>query len=280
MDLFRKEVLNGYNTENGDEKGAAGLGIRVWLAAGAIALAAAIFAVWLIFATVYESVSVSGIVWSSQSGGAVYAERGATVTQTLVSQGQQVSAGDVLAYMPNYDLLSREGDIYNSYMKTSAIRSKTDGIVSYIVNDNTYVSEGDMIAEIVPYDKASNDRTLIIFIPVEAGDAVANGMEVQVVPSFVSKDEAGYIKGYISSVSSSPITGEYIKANYSLVFAAGIDANANYTAAEVTMMSDSEARSGLKWSSSASGSIDAPIGTVCSCDIITETLRPYQYLFR
>ena len=84
----------------------------------------------------------------------------------------------------------------------------------------------------------------------------------------------------MSNVEKYPITGEYIKNHYDSIFSLHMDVQEKYIRVEITMVSDANAKNGLKWSNKRSEEIDISLGTLCHCDVVTNKLRPYQYLIR
>ena len=291
-DLFRKEALENFSTNSGLTKGVRAVSIRMTVFVILLVICAAVFSFWLFFGTIYETVSVNGIVWSTKSGGAVYTEAGGIVSKVVASSGNTVKAGDIIAVIVQENILSEieakkmSGisdeelqKLYDEYDKNSIIRSNIDGIVTHIAGEKSYISEGGKIAEIVPYDESGNNRTLTSFIPAKNGGLIELGMEVQVMPDFAPRDEYGYIKAYISEISSYPVTGRYIMDNRSELFLSTLDERESYLQIEITLMPDATAQSRLKWSNPRSSDIDAPMGTMCAADIITRKCHPYEWLF-
>lgn len=290
--LFRKEALDSFSSNSRIDKGMRAVSIRTAVCVAMLVLCAAAFAVWLVFGTVYETVPVIGVVWPAQSDGEVYAVSSGTMTRAVVSVGSKVNAGDILAVIPNKEILSEtaavkaeEGSVekierlYDEYDKMSIIRSNIDGIVIYIADENSYINKGECVAEVVPYSESGNNKTLTAFIPAKNGGLVTLGMEAQVMPEFAPREKYGYIKAYISGISAYPISGENIKKDNSKLFLSSLEERESYLQLEITLIPDAEAPSHLKWSNSTSGSIDVVMGTTCSADIVIEKCRPYQWLF-
>lgn len=291
-DLFRKEALENISSGSDITKGVRTVSIRTAVFIMLLVLCAAIFLIWLFFGTIYETVSVSGIIWSSKSGGAIYTESGGIVSRAVTASGNTVKAGDILAVIVQEDILSKIEDgklngisdaelkkLYDEYDKNSIIRSNVNGIVTHIAGENSYIPDGGKIAEIVPYDESDNNQTLTAFIPAKMGGLITLGMEVQVMPDFAPREQYGYINAYISEIASYPVTGQYIKDNKSELFLSTIDERESYLQLEITLMPDAQAQSHLKWSNPKSGDIDAPMGTMCEADIVIEKCRPYEWLF-
>lgn len=291
MGLFREKAMQSSSALSEMGKGIAGIRISVWFSVMGLGICAAIFMIWLFFSTIYETVSVTGIVWSLESGGTVYAETAGVVTGQVVDSGVRVKTGDILAILyddkslAQLDLAKKENpvafaDLQKKYIRKTVVRSRVDGIVSHIVNRDTCVAEGEVIAEVIPFDEDGNNQRITAFIPADRLNQIKNNMEVQIVPEFVSRDRDGYIHGYVSNVEKYPITGEYIKNHYDSIFSLHMDVQEKYIRVEITMVSDANAKNGLKWSNKRSEEIDISLGTLCHCDVVTNKLRPYQYLIR
>ncbi len=286
-ELFRKESLENASARSETKIVTHAVGLKYALFTAALAVCAALFAIWLVFGEVYETVSVQGVIWPSEDYGSVYAEYGGKVSKVTVSRGAKVKNGDIIAVIPQDDILGEiEGKaaeersaLYDEYDKRSVIRAETDGIVTYIVNENEYVARGDKIADITPYDESGNNMTLTAFIPADKGGLVSLGADVQVMLDFAPREKYGYINAYVSEISQYPMNGEYIKENMSDLYLPSIEERNSYLQLEITLLADALTASGLKWSSPVGEDIDAPMGTVCTADIIVEKHRPYQWSF-
>ncbi len=290
--FFRKEALENFLSSSATGTGVRAVSIRTVFFVILLLLCAAVFAVWLVFGTVYETVSVSGIIWPAKNNGAVYSEGGGIISKVVVSSGDAVKMGDILAVIPQEDILQKikngknSGisdvqlqELYDEYDSRSVVRSNIDGIVTQIADENSYIAVGDKIAEVVPYDEGGNNKTLTAFIPSAKGGLITLGMEAQVMPDFTSREEYGYIKAYISGISAYPVTGQTIKETQKELFVAGLDEKESYLKIEITLMPDASAQSHLKWSNPKSGDTDVTLGTVCSADIVIRCCHPYEWLF-
>ena len=291
-ELFRKEALESFSSNSGMSKGIRAISIKNTVFVVLLTVCAAAFTLWLAFGTVYETVSVDGIIWPAENNGAVYAQSDGTVTKTVVSVGSMVSAGDILAIIPSQDILSgiesgkasgiSESDLqklYGDYDNISVIRANINGIVTEIVKENAYIRTGEKIASVVPYDTDGNNKTLTAFIPAQKGGLITVGMEAQVMPDFAPREEYGYIKAYISSISQYPITGQRIQDTNSELFLSTLDERESYLLVEITFIPEAQAQSRLKWSNPKSGAIKVAMGTICQADIVVKKCRPYEWLF-
>lgn len=291
-ELFRREALESFSSHSDLGRGVRAIPVRIALFTALLLACGAIFALWLFFGTIYETVSVDGIIWPTQAGGTVYAPAEGLLSKVTVSTGDTVSAGDIVAVSPREDLLAAIeearaaggtdetlAELYDAYDRASLLRSDIDGVVTYIAQENTFLSKGDRVAVIVPYDETGNNRTLTAFLPAAMGGSVTPGTPAQVMPDFAPREEYGYITAYVSNVSSFPVTGQNIKEGNDELFLPSMDERESYLRLEITLMPDAEARSRLKWSTPKSGDVDVSIGTLCGVDIVVGAYRPYQWLF-
>ena len=290
--LFRQEALDSFSSHSGMSKGIRAVPIRTVIYVLLIFAFAAVFALWLFFGTIYETVSVNGIIWPDSKGGEVYAKSSGIISKIAVSEGNDVKAGDILAIVPQEDILAQIengkaggitaeelGRLYDEYDARSVIRSNIDGIVVYVTDENSYISKGEMVAEIVPYNKDTDNKKLTAFIPAENGGLIALGTEAQVMPDFAPREKYGYIKAYVSGISSYPVNGQSIKETNSDLFLPSLDERESYLQIEISLIPDANAQSRLKWSNPDSGAIDLAMGTMCGADIVIEKCHPYEWLF-
>ena len=283
--LFRKEAVENHSSNRDITLAVKSIPIKWLLYMVILAVCAASFAAWLFFGTVYESVRIRGIAWPDKSYGEVYAETSGVIAKTTVSVGDKVKAGDILAVIPNNDVLnSLTGDnkeiLYGEYDRKSVIRSKTSGIVTYIIDRNSYVKAGDRVATVVAYDENGNNDIITAFVPDGQSSLIDIGMEAQVMPDFTPREEYGYVTGYVSSVSKYPLTGEQIYNSYRHLYMSEMNMHESYIEVQITMTRTSGESGSLKWSMPTSGDKGVSLGTRCDVDIILQKYKPYRWLLR
>lgn len=119
----------------------------------------------------------------------------------------------------------------------------------------------------------------VLFIPAGDGKKVQPGMEVQISPSTVRKEEYGVMIGRVKSVSTFPTTPDAMQRilrNAALAEElAGGGAPLEVTA---ELLSDSNTRSGYKWSSPMGPPIGVFSGTLASASIVVDRKRPIGYV--
>lgn len=292
MDMFRKEAVESFSSTSEINSAVRAVSIKTAVFVALLCICAGAFLFWLMFGTIYETVTVSGAVWPSENNGGVYAPHSGILSRAIVSEGDSVKAGDIIAVMPREDILARIKEsknsgiqdseltaLYDEYDQSSIIRSAIDGVVTYMADENSYIPEGGRVAAVVPYDEGGNNRVVTAFIPSDSSGFITLGMDVQVMPDFAPRDEYGYINAYVSGISSYPVTGRNVLDSSGELLAGLLDSSQSYIRIEITLIPDMTANSGLKWSNPSSGSVDVAMGTVCTADIVVTECRPYEWLF-
>jgi HlyD family secretion protein len=137
------------------------------------------------------------------------------------------------------------------------------------------VQPGSVLGNIVRGDQDVSSSNVILYVPMDRGMLVEEGMEVNISPATVNKEEHGYIIGQIVSVSLYAVTQEHMMAvlqNQQLVHTfAGQNA---VLEVEVELITNSETVSGYQWSSPRGAPFSISPGTICQGEIIVSSQRP------
>jgi hypothetical protein len=123
----------------------------------------------------------------------------------------------------------------------------------------------------------TNDLGAIIYVSSMDGRDIRPGMDVQILPSTVKKEEAGYMLGVVASVD------EHLSTAQDMLRTLGSDELVQVLAAgkimPITVHADlleGGAAGGYKWTLPGSAARYGKIqsGTLCSADIVTARKRP------
>jgi HlyD family secretion protein len=120
----------------------------------------------------------------------------------------------------------------------------------------------------------------LIYLPADKAKSVIPGMEVQISPSTVKREEFGYIRGKVVFVSDYPSTSAALMRNFqneSLV--QSLTGNGPVTEIRAELIADSKTSSGFAWSSSAGPEITITGGTICSAQVVTREQKPITLVF-
>lgn len=141
------------------------------------------------------------------------------------------------------------------------------------------VSAGATVAEGAPILTVQPDGNTILqavgYIAAAQVKDCRPGMQVQISPSTVKREEFGYILGTITFVADYPATPAAIMRHFqneSLV--TSIVNSGPVTEVGITLDPDAATYSGLHWSSSKGPDVKISSGTICDMDVVTRRQAP------
>lgn len=156
-----------------------------------------------------------------------------------------------------------------------AVRSaKSGNVVSLQAEVGDVVGIGTVLADIEP---AGKRLMAAVYVAARDGKKIVADAPAQISPAEVTREEYGFIRGHVRSVSRFPATqGEMTEllSNDNLVQTLS-DGGAPYQVL-VDLESDPRTPSGLQWSSSRTPDIRIGSGGVCVVDIVVREQRPIE----
>jgi HlyD family secretion protein len=125
-----------------------------------------------------------------------------------------------------------------------------------------------------PRAPGMGELVAVLYVPPGEGKKIRRGMEVQVTPSSVKREEFGFMVGTVESVAEVPSTEEgmmRILKNRQLVQQLSRD----HAPFEVMVRLDRDptTESGYRWSTSRGPAAEINVGTLCQGDVITRRER-------
>ena len=137
------------------------------------------------------------------------------------------------------------------------------------------VTRGNPILTVDLTGKAVKGLEAIIYIPSVHGKKIRPGMEVQIAPSTVKKEEFGYLLGTVTYVSDFPVTPQGMRRvlkNEQLVTSLSGD-DAPYEV-HADLLPDPDNLSTYRWTSSEGPPIRIQSGTLASAGVVVERRKP------
>jgi HlyD family secretion protein len=119
----------------------------------------------------------------------------------------------------------------------------------------------------------------VVYIPAAQAKDVRPGMEAQVSPSNVRRDEYGYIKGTVTFVADFPATPSALMRNFqNETFVATLSRSGLVTELHVALNPDKTSANGFGWSSSKGPPVTISSGTICGVVVVTGRRKPLSFL--
>jgi NHLM bacteriocin system secretion protein len=157
----------------------------------------------------------------------------------------------------------------------SQIVSPIDGrILEINMNKGSIVNPGESLLALEQYGSTVKLEA-VIYVAAMQGERILPGMEVQISPAIVNKEEYGFMLGRVASVSTYPATIQSMMQTLdnenlvSLLVGQGVP-----MMIRVDLIPDAKTESGYKWSSPKGPPISIHSGTLIKCEVITNRQKP------
>lgn len=156
---------------------------------------------------------------------------------------------------------------------SSSVVSPNDGqVVELKAYPGGPVSAQTPILSIQP---EANNLQIIAYVPSARAKTIRLGMEAQVSPSIVRREEYGYIRAKVAQVADYPSTKAALMRNFENENLIAALTNAGpVTEVQIEMTRDESTPTGFRWSSSKGPRIILSAGTFCSVQIVTSRVKP------
>ncbi|MFX4263277.1 NHLP bacteriocin system secretion protein [Pelotomaculum propionicicum] len=159
----------------------------------------------------------------------------------------------------------------------SAVVSRVDGRVLEV-----QARKGDMTspgANLVSLERMGNTVKLevILYVKAEDGKNITPGMEAQISPSTVKKEEYGFMLGRVVSVSEYPATAQGMMISLgSKELVSKLSGEGAPLEVRIDVITDESTVSGYKWSSSKGPPLTINSGTLCAGTVTVREMRPIR----
>lgn len=278
---------------------------------GWFALAATIFLVimaiaWGFFGVISTRVYGQGILMRSRGVRNVVHESRGRITDIRVVPGDIIKPGDVIARIDSHekviaileadeqlkrlgtDHVGSKEEIEETKRKIEKLREELE-FNSFIVSSysgrviEVKMNKGDMLEPGVPVisvellGDAVKELEAVIYIPAQKGKIISVGMEVQISPTTVKKEEYGYLLGRVISVSEHPATHQRVLSvvgNEEIVNQ--LMGGSTSIEIHVDLVPDWNTESGYKWTSPKGPPMRINSGTLCSASVVIQNVAPVK----
>jgi HlyD family secretion protein len=160
-----------------------------------------------------------------------------------------------------------------SLSQNTVVISPIEGrIVEIKISPGSVLAVGTAVVEI---ESEGSKLEAVIYISPEQGKRIKPGMQVQIEPSTVKREEFGMMLGRVETVSDFPMTPQGMTAilhNETLVTKFSHD-GAPY-AAKVVLEQDSSTATGYRWAVGSGPNLHLTSGTLARAEITTRRQRP------
>lgn len=134
---------------------------------------------------------------------------------------------------------------------------------------------GSVVCTIAGENEQNDILEAVLYVPAEQGKKIIPGMEVNISPTTVQKEESGFMLGNVVSVSEYPASAQGMMltlGNGDLV--RQLSGNSSPIEVRVKLVMDSSTVSGYRWSTPQGPPIIIDGGTFCAGEVKIEQKRP------
>lgn len=300
--LFREEALEKVsNPEQLDQH------VRItrpgaWVAIIAVVILVIGVGIWAFTGNITSGSDVAGVIFPTDSLIVKTSNSGGTVTDVLVSETDVVEKGDVLAVVPDENLLLQIAQKQQEYSLASGSARQTIGLAldalkaqyinnSFIIAEKpgtingieaigTPIEPGATVAMNVANESTSNSKEIIAYVPYTIASTFKVGQEAQVTPINLKREEYGYMTGTVTKIGTSVVTeSDIIRAMGTTKYASAMEIGVDTVEVRVRINVDNSSKNGYEWSNDKGKNIEKiDIGTICTIKVITESKRPINLL--
>ena len=164
------------------------------------------------------------------------------------------------------------------FSRDSVITAGFSGVVSGLtISRYDFVQPGGAVGTLIRDSYSGSADSVILYVPIGKGKLVQEGMEVNISPATVNREEHGYILGRVKAVSPYAVTQEQMMStlqNQQLVQTFG--GQAAVMEVEVELLRDTGTISGYLWSTPRGAPVTIDPGTICSGEIKVSSQRPIE----
>ena len=271
-----------------------------WIIFAAIVTGVTAAFLWLFLGTVSSGVDYDGVVFDYNDVLSIRAQQNGLLEDVLVEEGDSVSKGDIIAGIYNEETIekisilrkkqrkfSKKSKKYkkyeekiNNYRAEYMLRSTSDGTVQTIQLSGQSINKGEVIAVIVPRREYSYQE-VYIYVPKDEVGALEVGMEAQITPSYVTREEYGYVEGVISDIDENIVTNNHIiKRMGTTDYVDELIESKNCVEVTIQLNINETGNGGYVWSNPKGESLSIKSGDSCTVRIIKQEYHPYELLIK
>ena len=276
---------------------------KAWLAMLAIWLIVLVFIIWSFVGSIPAKLEGTGILLNNAGVYSLNSESQGQITDVRFENGDMVKKGDIIArvdqpylveeinsLLDNLNSMEEDNNIYSKDYKQlkeqitklqeellyrSRITSPISGrIIDINIHKGSIIDQGYKVATLDEYSSTVRLEA-VIYVSAQQGGKIKPGMEAQIIPSIVNKEEYGYMVGRVVSVSDYPATSQAMLSTLgseelvAMLMGEGVPVQV-----KIDLTPDDQTVSGYKWSSYSGPPIVIPSGTLVQGAVIISKERP------
>ena len=265
--LFRQQAMESLESPDriNDYIRVAGPSFYLMLVSILICVGVACF--WAFNSAINDFVKIEGIAFPHQPIMNVSASLDGRVTEVFIKKGDQVRKGDILMR-------------YTTEGSVRELRSTSSGVVLTHKVQQEEFNALEPCVYILPHDQVNQLKEIVAFVSYGDLRKLKVGMEVQVTPSDLKREEVGYMYGHITAINELPTSSKEADMLFKInEFTSAVFSSEAAFMVQIRLEDNPQDKSMIRWSHKGGEDIDMKIGTLCSMQIVTRVRPVYELLF-
>jgi multidrug efflux pump subunit AcrA (membrane-fusion protein) len=265
--LFRKVALDRLSSPEQLDEMLKITSPKGWLALAALGGMIIALVVWGILGSIPLTVTGRGIMTRSGALTPVVAPA-AGVISYVVEIGQMVGKDEPIA------VIATENGVM-------PVQSAVAGrVLRLLANEGATVTTDMPVANLETIDETANPLEVVLYISPVDGTRIRPGMEVQIAPITVRREEFGYLLGRVKAVSETPASVQRILRQVeNQQFAEEVSIDGAPIEIRVELIPNTANTSGYDWSSSVGPDFKLQSGTYIDAIVTIGARRPISLVF-
>lgn len=292
--------------------------LKSWIALAGLSLIVVFVLLWSCFGIIKETVSGQGIIVRSSGIQNIYSQANGQITETLVSEGDWVNSGQVVARISQPELAAQIEQTERSLIEINKLIAEAGAnkakeaatiemqIKSMEIERNLQQLRvrKDVLSQVIsPFEGRVIEqkfragalatvgaplfgvelkgvkKEVVVCITASQSKKVIVGMKAQISPSTVRREEYGYILGRVRSVSKYPVSAQGLSSWIAIDdLSRTFGKDEPVFAVFVDMVEDALVPSGFRWSSGKGPPTEVHSGTFCTVNIEVRSQHPISYV--
>lgn len=265
---FRQEALEEeFSQGKGDET------IRlskpsIYLLLLTLAVMAGAFLAWGFFGSVTDKAKMKGVMFPVEGTSEVSVPNPGVVRTLMVHKGDTVVPGQILAMI----------DVNGQY---STLTATEPGQVLTILQEQQSFDAFQPIVNLLTENSDKQVKTLVAFADFKTVRELDTDLEVQVNPSYLSREKNGYVPAHILSISKYPMSAHEaaLRLKNEQFTQAVFPKEGAAFVVEIELEMDPDNQEEFNWTFDQEKHVDMSTGTLCDVQVITKRRSVFRYLF-
>lgn len=262
-----------------------------------------VFVGWSILGNIPSRISGKGVLMAGGGIKGISHNFEGLITDISVREGDLVEAGEVVARIDQTELINKikesqiglkqnntqEQEILVSKIKKmqeeyeyrSQVKTGFSGrVVEIEFNRGDYLNQHQTLLSLEEHKASERELEGFIYISAVEAKKIERGMDVKISPTFLEKEEYGFILAKVIKVSDFPVSKSRLNKNFGSTGISEMFENMQgVVEIQVELIANKDNFSGLEWTSGSGPDLQISSGSLCNALIIVDQQKPIELLF-